>query len=86
MLMSEFVSKKIINLFDGGVIGTVGDSDLVIDNESGEIESIIVQQGKPGGNGRFRQEKRAVNIPWEAVRKVGSEVIVVDIEDNNICS
>jgi len=80
MRMSELISKRIINLFDGGFLGVIGDSDLIIDPDSGDIESLLVPN-RQSGFGNHRQERKPVVIPWESVRKVGSEVIVVDTEE-----
>ena len=72
MRLSELAGKKIINLYDGEIIGPAGDSDLLIDSVSGLITEIVVPPGRGG--------RRALSIPWSAVRKIGPEVIVVDIE------
>lgn len=42
MRMSELIGKEIININDGLKMGLVGDSDLIINPESGEIHSIIL--------------------------------------------
>lgn len=77
MRLSELAGKRIINLADGEIIGNAGESDLLIEPATGLIAEIIIPAGKSwGGNGR-----RQMNIPWSAVRKIGSEVIVVDFEE-----
>ena len=48
MRLSEFIGKKIINLSDGDILGTVGDSDLMIDAEDGTIQSLLIPYR--GGN------------------------------------
>ena len=42
MRLSDLVGKEIINIFDGMRLGTIGDSDIVIDPESGEVVSIVL--------------------------------------------
>ena len=80
MRLSELMGKRIVNIFDGDILGTVGDSDLVINPENGDIQAIILPHG---GEGLLsRGERRVLNIPWSAVYKVGAEVIVVDLENN----
>lgn len=37
MRLSELVGKHIVNIYDGARLGTVGDSDLVIDTETGKL-------------------------------------------------
>lgn len=80
MRLSELAGKRIINIYDGDFLGTAGESDLVIDPQSGAIEEIILPQGR--GFISLGSRNRQMSIPWEAVKKIGSEVIVVDIDDN----
>lgn len=78
MLLSDFVGKEIVNLLDGARLGVVGDSDLVINVPTGEIESIVLPN-----RGRLLSifgEVQDLVIPWEAVRKIGSEVIIVELD------
>ena len=75
MRLSELAGKKIINLYDGEIVCSAGDSDLLIDGASGLITEILIPPGRGGGASR-----RPLRIPWSAVRKIGPEVIVVDFE------
>ncbi|MCY0879818.1 MAG: YlmC/YmxH family sporulation protein [Firmicutes bacterium] len=75
MRMSELASKDIINLTTGIRIGSVGDSDLVINPETGAIEAIVVTP-----RGRLNRGQR-IEIPWKAIRRIGPEVMIVDLGD-----
>lgn len=79
--LSEFAEKRIINIFNGEIIGSAGDSDLLINPVDGQIIELIIQEPTRLIN---RGEKRSVSIPWEAVKKIGPEIIVVDIDDSTI--
>ncbi len=76
MRLRELAEKRIINLFDGEVLGSAGNSDLLIDPETGAIAEIIIQPGRGRSAGR-----RLLSVPWSAIRKIGPEIIVVDIDD-----
>lgn len=78
MRLSELAGKEIINIFDGVRLGPVGDSDLIIDPESGEVVSVVLPHRS--GFLNFWLERREVVIPWSTVKKVGSEVIIVDLD------
>lgn len=81
MRMSEFADKKIINIYDGDIMGTAGDCDLMIDPESGRILELVLPLNR--GFGIFSgKERRQYSIPWTSVKKVGAEVVVVDVDDN----
>ncbi len=77
MRLSKLAGKEIINMHDGGRLGVVGETDLVVDPETGNLESIIIPNH---GNffSMFKDEKYLV-IPWQAIKKIGSEVIIVDL-------
>ncbi|HIE13369.1 MAG TPA: YlmC/YmxH family sporulation protein [Desulfotomaculum sp.] len=78
MRLTELVGKEIINLYDGARLGVVGDSDLTIDADSGQVQSIILPR-RPHLLNMWAERQHMV-IPWEAVKKVGSEVIVVELD------
>ncbi|CAB1129029.1 PRC domain-containing protein [Candidatus Hydrogenisulfobacillus filiaventi] len=71
MRMSEFATKEIINLADGSRLGQVGDAELLIDEETGRIETILVWPRRKGAG--------ELVIPWSAVRQIGPEVLIVDL-------
>ena len=77
MRLSDLIGKDIVNIFDGIRLGTVADSDLLIDDYTGRIDAILLP-----GKSRFLTflSQPEMVIPWEAVRKIGDEVIIVEIE------
>lgn len=81
MRLSQLMGKRIINIFDGDILGTIGDSDLIINPETGRIEAIILPYRGEAGF-RYKMDKRVLNIPWSSVCKIGSEVVVVDLPRN----
>jgi len=79
--MCELVGKEIVNICNGSRLGVVGDSDIVINIDSGEIQSIILPRKSNFIN--LWVDRQHLVIPWEAVRKVGSEVIIVELDQSN---
>jgi len=78
VLLSDFVGKEVVNLLNGARLGVIGDSDLVIKLQTGEIESIVLpNRGRLFG---FLGDVQDMVIPWGAVRKIGSEVIIVELD------
>ena len=82
MRLNDLVGKEMVNIFDGMRMGTVGDSDMLVDSATGRIVSIILPNR--GNVLNFWADGKKLVIPWEAVKKVGREVIVVDL-DQTIC-
>lgn len=76
MELSRLSRKEIINLHDGSRLGYVGESDLIIDAATGCIESIIIF---PRGSGLKFKQGREIVVPWNHVKKIGEEVLIVDI-------
>jgi sporulation protein, YlmC/YmxH family len=85
VFLSDLGGKEIINLYDGAKLGLIGDADLAI-SAKGEIEAIILtsRSGFSGffiGMGERNRDNDLMYIPWQAVKKVGSEVIIVDLHN-----
>lgn len=83
MLLSDLAGKEIVNLYDGAKLGLIGDADLAI-SSGGSIESIILtsRSGFGGFWGNMGEKERDILvIPWQAVKKVGAEVIIVDMDN-----
>lgn len=76
MELSRLSRKEIINIHDGSRLGFVGESDLVFDGQTGEIISMIVNP--KGINSKLRLTRELV-IPWAAIKRVGDELLIVDI-------
>lgn len=81
MRMCELVGKEIVNICNGSRLGVVGDSDMTINIDSGEIQSIILPRKSNFIN--LWVDRQHLVIPWEAVRKVGSEVIIVELDQSS---
>lgn len=76
MRLSKLAGKEIINLQDGGKLGVIGETDLVISPETGQLESIII----PSRASLFgKRDGQNMVIPWQAIKKIGAEVIIVDM-------
>lgn len=81
MRMVELAGKEIVNIYDGARLGVVGESDLVVDPDSGRITSIVIpRKGNPIS---FWVDRQYMMIPWESVKKIGHEVIIVELDQTN---
>jgi len=71
----DFKHKEVVNINDGKRLGYV--QDVCADLETGKITSIIV----PGSNkilNIFTQNNEII-IPWEKVKCIGDDLILVEI-------
>ena len=69
---SALAEKEVINMPDCRRLGTIIDAD--IDIETGRILSFAAGEAKICG-----RKKNTVTVPFEAVRKIGDDIIFVDI-------
>lgn len=78
MRFSEFCGKELIDIDNGERMGVLGQADLEIHPDSGEISSVILPGTSFLGWGK---RKNDVVIPWEAIRKVGPDMIIVELRE-----
>jgi len=84
---SELREREVVNILDGRRLGLA--SDLEIEAETGRIKAIVVP-----GPGKFLWlfgKSEDFVIPWERIKKIGVDVILVEapnyVEDkSNIIS
>ncbi|OIJ13246.1 hypothetical protein BKP37_12135 [Anaerobacillus alkalilacustris] len=76
--ISEIQAKEIVNVSNGKVLGHIGDLDINL--EEGTVDSLII-----GGTGRMLTflggKESEIVIPWANIVKIGSDVILVRLED-----
>ncbi len=81
MRLSDLSGKEVINLSDGSRLGLIEQCELIFDYKSGCIDTILV----PNRNSMFSffNESRPITIPWQAIKRIGDEVIIVDLHHND---
>ena len=77
MRLKELIGKEIVNISDGFRLGIVGDSDLIVDEKTGKIEAIVIPDKNAFWSSWF--DAKSLTIPWTAIKKIGKEIIVVEI-------
>ena len=71
---SELREREVVNILDGRRLGLA--SDLEIEIETGRIKAIVVP-----GPGKFLKmfgKSEEFVIPWEWIKKIGVDVILVE--------
>ena len=77
MSFSEIRRKDVVNICDGKKLGKP--IDLVL-NDSACAEALVVPVRSGGLLGLLRQDREGCIIPWGRVRRVGDDVILVEID------
>ncbi|MGZ9585076.1 YlmC/YmxH family sporulation protein [Paenibacillus marinisediminis] len=75
--ISDFQTKDVINIVDGKKLGQI--SDLELDLKQGRIEAVVVPNyskflGLFGGG-------TELIIPWRNIVKIGTDVVLVKMEE-----
>ncbi|AKL95422.1 sporulation protein YlmC/YmxH [Clostridium aceticum] len=79
MRFSAMGGKEIVNLCDGSRLGVIAESDLLIDEKTGKIVALLIPDDKNFLN--FFSNNSVLEIPWEAVKKIGNDMIIIELED-----
>ena len=79
--MGDLAGKEIVNISNGARLGVVGESDMTIDLDSGQILQIVLP--KKSNLINLWVDRQQLVIPWEAVKKIGSEVIIVELDQTS---
>ncbi|AOY77266.1 YlmC/YmxH family sporulation protein [Clostridium formicaceticum] len=80
MRFSAIGGKEIVNLCDGSRLGVIAESDLLIDEKTGKIVALLIPDDKNFLN--FFSNNSVLEIPWEAVKKIGNDMIIIELEDD----
>jgi YlmC/YmxH family sporulation protein len=78
MLLSELGGKEIVNLNNGERLGIIADSDIVVDEKTGKIITLLVPERKL--QFKLFKENEDIEIPWHTIRKIGNDMIIIELE------
>ncbi|AZO95526.1 PRC-barrel domain-containing protein [Halocella sp. SP3-1] len=68
LCLNDLLGKLVIDIH-GNKLGKIDNTDIIIENHHGEIESLILHH---------ITSSEAVIIPFGGIKEVGSSVVVVD--------
>lgn len=71
----ELRTKEIVNCIDGRKLGRI--IDLVFAAETGKVKGIIAPFCRKG----FFSKSQDIYIPWNCVKKIGEDVIIVEVQE-----
>lgn len=79
MRLSDLTGKEVINLGDGARLGYIEECDMVFDGRTGRINALVLP--KRGWLTSLLGDKSNTAIPWNTVKRIGDEVIIVDLNN-----
>lgn len=78
MRLSELGGKEIVDVKKAERLGVLGQTDLEIDERTGQIKALVIPSVKWFGLKRQGGEMR---VPWRQIKKIGTDMVIVDIAD-----
>ncbi|GAE29299.1 YlmC/YmxH family sporulation protein [Halalkalibacter hemicellulosilyticus] len=80
MRLSEISNKEIIDFQKGERLGILGQTDLQIDEETGEIQAFIIPTMKWFG---FGKKDKEYTVYWNQIKKIGEDMIIIELEPSS---
>lgn len=80
MRLSELSGKEIVDVKKAERLGVLGQTDLEIDENNGQINALLIPSLKWFG---FRRQGGEVRVPWRHIKKIGTDMIIIDIPDED---
>ncbi len=77
MRFRDMSDKEIINVNEGTRLGMLGQTDLEIDETTGQIESFIIPNYKWFG---LVKEGEETKIRWDSIKKIGEDMIMIETD------
>ncbi|KMJ58683.1 hypothetical protein AB685_12480 [Bacillus sp. LL01] len=78
MRLSEMSGKEIVDVKRAERLGILGHTDLEINENTGEIRSLIIPSLKWFG---LKKEGGDIRVPWNHIKKIGTDMIIIDIPE-----
>ncbi|RDW19529.1 YlmC/YmxH family sporulation protein [Oceanobacillus arenosus] len=77
MRFKDISGKEIVNVIEGTRLGMLGQTDLEINEQTGQIEAFIIPNYKWFG---LKKEGEETKIRWQSIKKIGEDMIMVETD------
>ena len=77
MRYKDISGKEVVHISKGARLGTLGQIDLKIEQSTGNIKSLIIPEYHWFG---LKKNNDDTEIPWQSIKKIGEDMILVDDE------
>jgi YlmC/YmxH family sporulation protein len=74
MRLSELSGKEIVDFKKAERLGVLGQTDLEINEVTGQIQTLII----PTGKWRKKQVSE-IRVPWQQIRTIGTDMIILEV-------
>lgn len=80
MRLSELSGKEIVDMKRAERLGVLGQTDLEINENTGQIQALLIPSVKWFG---LRKQGKEIRVPWQQIKKVGTDMIIIDVIDHD---
>ncbi|MGD6816118.1 YlmC/YmxH family sporulation protein [Metabacillus sp. 84] len=81
MRLSDMSGKEIVDVKRAERLGILGQTDLEINEQTGQITALVIPSQKWFG---MRKQGAEVKVPWQHIKKIGNDMIILDVPDSEI--
>ncbi|MDR6997891.1 YlmC/YmxH family sporulation protein [Neobacillus niacini] len=81
MRLSELSGKEIVDVKKAERLGVLGQTDLEINEGTGQIQALLIPSLKWFG---FRKQGEEIRVPWNHIKKIGTDMIIIDIPEDEV--
>ena len=76
MRLSELYGKEMVDFRKAERLGILGQTDLEIDQHSGEIKHLLIPMGR-----WIRRTDGELKVPWSFIRTIGTDMIILEVPE-----
>jgi len=77
--LSELSGKEIVDVKKAERLGILGQTDLEINEQTGQIQALIIPTGKWY---QLRKSGGEIRVPWKYIKKIGTDMIIIDFPES----
>ncbi|MDP4164815.1 MAG: YlmC/YmxH family sporulation protein [Bacillota bacterium] len=78
MRLSEMSGKEIVDVKKAERLGILGNTDLEINENTGQIQALLIPSVKWFG---LRKQGEEIRVPWKHIKKIGADMVIIDVSD-----
>ncbi|KAA9025828.1 YlmC/YmxH family sporulation protein [Niallia endozanthoxylica] len=78
MRLSELSGKEIVDVNRAERLGVLGQTDLEINVQSGQIEALLIPTLKWFG---MKKQGGEIRVEWKQIKKIGNDMLIIDMEN-----
>jgi YlmC/YmxH family sporulation protein len=75
--LSELSGKELVDINRAERLGVLGQTDLAINESTGQIEALLIPTGKWFG---VKKHSNEIIVKWSQIKKIGIDMMIIDIE------